>query len=303
MTSSNAWQAIRTTGRFPDETGTAAVGCEGLLVPPQPPGPDVMEASNAFSSRSPTPPPPLTVPLPNGLKLALRSRQQLGCANYIMREIFHNAAYSRPGFELRHSDTVVDIGGNIGLFALWAAPQAARVVSVEPAKVAECMEDSLRLNGIQNVTVVRCAISDRPGILELLEYPGFNAVTHAAAFQPARWGQWLIKLLWPAEREVPVKVAYPCRTIDEVLQAQGIERVDFLKIDCEGGEYALFDSVSDDTLGRISRIALEFHEIHPSHDHRRIVWRLESAGFRVEIERSLLDRFLLQTGMLWARRV
>ena len=99
-----------------------------------------------------------------------------------------------------------------------------------------------------------------------------------------------------------MKVACPCRTLDDVLQSQGIEKVDFLKVDCEGGEYALFDSVSDATLARISRIALEFHEIHPSHDHKRIVKRLESAGYKVEIERTWLDRFLLQTGMLWARR-
>lgn len=254
-----------------------------------------MEASGALT--------PVVVPLPNGLKLALKSQQQLGCANYIAKEIFRNGAYSRPGFELRPTDTVVDIGGNIGLFALWAAPQAARVVSVEPTNVAECMEDSLRLNNIQNVTVVRCAISDQPGTLELLEYPGFNGVTHAAAFQPARWGQRLIKLLWPKEQEAPVKVACPCRTLDDVLKSEGIEKVDFLKVDCEGGEYALFDSVSDETLSRISRIALEFHEIHPSHDHTRIVKRLESAGYMVEIHRTLLDRYLLQTGMLWARRV
>jgi len=64
----------------------------------------------------------------------------------------------------------------------------------------------------------------------------------------------------------------------------------------------VFDSISDETLGRISRIVLEFHELHPSHDHRRIVNRLKSAGFDVTIERTLLDRFLLQTGMLWAKR-
>jgi hypothetical protein len=33
-------------------------------------------------------------------------------------------SYARVGFELRPNDTVVDIGGNIGVFVLWAAPQA-----------------------------------------------------------------------------------------------------------------------------------------------------------------------------------
>jgi FkbM family methyltransferase len=244
----------------------------------------------------------IILPLPRGLSLSLQSRRQLTCARCIAREIFRNGVYRRPGFELRPTDTVIDIGGNVGLFMLWAAPQAGRVISIEPTNTAQCIEDSLRLNGIQNVTVIRCAISDQTGTIELLEYPGFNAVTHAAAFQPARWGQRLIKLRWPRQYEAPVKVACPCRTLEDVLMSQGIERVDFLKVDCEGGEYAIFDSVSDKTLAGISRIALEFHELDPSHDHRRIVKRLESAGYQVSIQRTWVDRFLLQTGMLWARR-
>lgn len=244
----------------------------------------------------------LVIPLPNGLKLALCSRQQAGCAKFIIGEIFRNQSYRRPGFELSPTDTVVDVGGNIGLFALWAAPQVARVVSIEPTKVIDCLERSLALNAIQNVSIVRGAVSDQPGTLELLEYPGFNAVSHSASFQPARWGQRLIKLLWRKDQEQPVRVSCPCQTLDNILRTQDIDRVDFLKVDCEGGEYAIFDSISDETLGRISRIVLEFHELHPSHDHRRIVNRLKSAGFEVTVERTLLDRFLLQTGMLWAKR-
>ena len=245
---------------------------------------------------------PVSIVLPNGLTLALRSEQQLGCAKFILKEIFKNQVYRRPGFELRPTDTVVDLGGNIGMFALWAAPQTARVISIEPTHVIDCLEQSLALNGIQNVAIVRCAVSDKPGTLELLQYPGFNAVSHSASFQPARWGQRLIRLLWPKEREEPVRVSCPCRTLDDILRTETIGRVDFLKVDCEGGEYAIFDSINDETLGRVSRIALEFHELHPSHDHRRIVNRLKSAGFEVTVERTLLDRFLLQTGMLWATR-
>lgn len=241
------------------------------------------------------------MPLPNGLKLVLQSQQQLGCAKYIIKEIFQHQSYCRPGFELRPTDTVVDLGGNIGLFALWASPQAARVVSIEPTKVIGCLEQSLALNGIRNVSVVRCAVSDKPGTLELLEYPGFNAVSHSASFQPARWGQRLINLFYRKEREAPQRVSCPCQTLDDILRTQNVDRVDFLKVDCEGGEYAVFDSISDESLRRISRIALEFHVYNPSHDYHRIVSRLKSAGFDVTVERTLLDR-LVQTGKLWAKR-
>lgn len=249
--------------------------------------------------KSPAPP---IIPLPNGLKLALQSQQQLGCANFIVQEIFRNQVYRRPGFELHSTDTVVDIGGNVGLFALWAAPQVARVVSIEPTRAIDCLEQSLILNGVQNVSTVRCAISDKSGTIELLEYPGFNGVTHASIFQPVPWEQRLIKLFWPKEQEKPIRVSCPSQSLDQVLQTQEIARIDFLKVDCEGGEYAIFDSISDETLGRISRIAMEFHKLHPSHDYRRIVNRLKSAGYEVTIERTLVDRYISRAGMLFALR-
>lgn len=242
--------------------------------------------------------------LPNGLRLSLLSHQQKGCAGFIAKEIFKNGAYSRPGFEIKSTDIVVDIGANIGVFALWAAPQAheGKVICVEPTKVIGCLENSLANNRLSNVFIVKCAVSDQPGNLELLEYPGFNAVSHSAGFQPSGWGQLFIKLLWRKQQAEPIKVACPCRTLDSILDEYQVSHVDFLKVDCEGGEYSIFDSVSEETLGRISRIAMEFHELHPSHDHRRIVERLRSAGFRVEVERPIFERLFLKTGMLWAIR-
>ena len=66
----------------------------------------------------------LVIPLPNGLKLALRSRQQLGCAKFIVKEIFRNQTYSRPGFELLPTDTVVDLWGKAMLAASPIASQS-----------------------------------------------------------------------------------------------------------------------------------------------------------------------------------
>jgi FkbM family methyltransferase len=243
----------------------------------------------------------VVIPLPNGLLLVLRSKQELSSARFIIREVFRNQVYRRSGFEFRPTDTVVDIGGNIGLFALWAAPQVARVFTVEPTKAIDCLALSLARNEIDNVTIVRCAVSDKTGTVELMEHPGFNAVTHLASFQPSRWGQRCIRLLCASEQQDPIRVSCPSQTLEQVFQTQNIDHVDFLKIDCEGGEYAILNSISDSTLARISRISMEFHKLHPDHDHRLIVRRLQSAGYDVTIKRTLLDR-LAGRGMLWAKQ-
>ncbi len=241
------------------------------------------------------------IDLPNGLKLSLRDPQEVGCANYIIKEVFHKSTYSRPGFEIDSGDTVVDIGGNIGVFALWAAPQAKRVISVEPMAMADCLQASIHLNGLQNVEVVRSAVSDKNGTMELMVYPGFNAVSHSTAFTPSRWGQFFIKLLWRKQQADPEPMECTCHTLQQILEERVVEKVDLLKIDCEGGEYAVFDSIDADTLRRISRIAMEFHELHTDHSGNRLADQLRTAGYDVTIQRSLLDR-VLGTGMIWARR-
>jgi uncharacterized protein (UPF0335 family) len=63
----------------------------------------------------------------------------------------------------------------------------------------------------------------------------------------------------------------------------------------------MIESASDETLHRISRISMEFHELSPEMKHQKIVTRLESAGFDVTVRRTLLDR-LVRTGMIWAKR-
>jgi len=245
----------------------------------------------------------LLLPLSNGLRLALDSWQQMGCAKIIKKEIFQKQIYRRSGFEIGPNDTVVDVGANTGLFTLWAATQARRVIAIEPTAAIHCLQKSLALNQIQNVSVVQSAVSDRGATIDLLVYPGFNAITHAVHFQSARWGRRLVRFLLPREQEEPVRITAPAQTLAEILRTQNVARVDFLKVDCEGGEYALFESVSDETLRRIQRIALEFHELHPSHDYRRLTSRLEQAGYQVEVERTLFDRCVAQTGMIWAKRL
>ncbi|MGY8771666.1 MAG: FkbM family methyltransferase, partial [Pirellulales bacterium] len=112
---------------------------------------------------------------------------------FILKEIFNNRTYVRPGYELSESDTVVDVGGNIGMFALWASPQVARVISIEPTHVIDCLEKSIAHNQIKNIDIVRTAVSDQSGNLELLHYPWFNGVTHHTSLTPSFWGQTLIK--------------------------------------------------------------------------------------------------------------
>ncbi len=70
--------------------------------------------------------------LPNGLTVCYASKYDV---SFLYREIFEEQLYLQHGIRLEQGDTVVDVGSNIGFFALFAAQQVGptgQVVSAEP---------------------------------------------------------------------------------------------------------------------------------------------------------------------------
>lgn len=49
------------------------------------------------------------------------------------------------------------------------------------------------------------------------------------------------------------------RSLDKIFKKNRISRCDFLKVDCEGCEYEIFNKISEYTLLRIKRISMEIH--------------------------------------------
>ncbi len=64
-------------------------------------------------------------------------------------------------------------------------------------------------------------------------------------------------------------VAVSIRDAVDLFDELGLERVDLLKVNIEGGEYDLFDRlIAAGWLERIDLVSVQFHEWHP-HAHRR----------------------------------
>ena len=72
----------------------------------------------------------LTFRLRNGLRLELKSETR-----FLLNEIFLDRVYDLPGFEYSDGGKVLDLGGNVGLFAFYVATRSpqARIYSFEPS--------------------------------------------------------------------------------------------------------------------------------------------------------------------------
>lgn len=74
---------------------------------------------------------PTTV-LPNGLEVCYASKYDV---SFLYREIFEEQTYLQHGIKLAEGNVVVDVGGNIGFFALFAAAlvgSSGKVITAEP---------------------------------------------------------------------------------------------------------------------------------------------------------------------------
>lgn len=74
----------------------------------------------------------------------------------------------------------------------------------------------------------------------------------------------------------------PGTTLESFLNRIEVTQVDLMKVDIEGAEIAMFDTASDEILGCVAQITIEFHDFMEASmgpDVRRVIDRLTGLGF------------------------
>ena len=127
---------------------------------------------------------------------------------------------------VRAGMTVLDVGAHHGLHTLLLSKKVGRngrVIAFEPSP-RECrrLEKHLRFNRCSNVRVERSAAGSKPSEADLFLVDGFQ--------------DWCNSLRPPALPDSTSTVRVRVRRIDDVLSEQHVSKVDFIKLDVEGGE-------------------------------------------------------------------
>lgn len=75
----------------------------------------------------------------------------------------------------------------------------------------------------------------------------------------------------------------PCMRLETFLKKNSIPQVDLLKVDIEGAEMDLLESLSDEALLQIQQLTIEFHDFIPEFNCRdkvrEVIRRMERIGF------------------------
>ena len=209
---------------------------------------------------------PVDVTLSSGLRFRVRTPMDA----WVLKETCLDRDYERDA-PLETDWTVVDVGAAFGDFTVHAARLCSRgtVHAFEPLpENFRRLEEHVRLNGVSNVRASAEAIAAAPGTLTLYTVTGLTGQHRTAGDEGAA-----------AEPALRV----PATTLARAFEERGIERCDLLKIDCEGAEFEIVLGLEPAVLGRIARIALEYHDHVTEHTHEELVGFLAEQGFAVHV--------------------
>ena len=159
--------------------------------------------------------------------------------NQVYDEVFAHDVY-RMHFPVEEGDVVVDVGASVGPF-LWqiapARPAQVYCLEPEPDLYRTLQRNASRLD--VPVTLLNQAMADRSGTAMV-----------SGLFDPSRTDM-------TDGRDAQ---ATPSITFLGLIAQHNIDHIDFLKTDCEGGEYEIFSDQNFEWVTKnVRKIAGEFH--------------------------------------------
>jgi FkbM family methyltransferase len=157
--------------------------------------------------------------------------------------------------------TVIDIGANIGVYALFAAFSGAKdVYAFEPsASSYEVLTKNIVANGLEPIIRAKCvAVVGLPS--DPVKFPRSSNVMNA---------------ILPDSSESDDYDLVSTLTLSEIVSP--LDSVDLLKMDCEGAEYDIILRTSEANILKVAEIRMEYHR----GPRDELVARLTGFGYAV----------------------
>jgi FkbM family methyltransferase len=175
-------------------------------------------------------------------------------------------------FTPKEGDIVIDIGAHIGLYTITSSKQVGntgKVVAIEAdPDNFELLKRNIALNNLTNVLP--------------LNYAVFSTKTRIKLYEQSASAKYNSVILARARTENYVEVN--ADTLDSILEQNGINQVNWIKIDVEGAEFEVLKG-STETLSRENiSLLIEIHNIEDPHHYDNIVDFLKYHNYEITFE-------------------
>ena len=214
----------------------------------------------------------------NGIKIMLRTNSTDLMA---LTHVWLIGEYSKQDFQIKKTDVVIDVGAHIGLFSLYASQNCTKgkIFAFEPIKENyEILESNKKLNDFSNIQSENCAISDVTSKITL--YQSNDESGHSRFIQTNN----------------PVEVA--SKSLNDFFKENRLESVNLLKLDCEGSEYEIIDSLEDKYFEMTEKMIIEYHLADSNPELlEKLKNKLKYHSYKISIEPLFKD-----IGFLYAKK-
>ncbi len=216
--------------------------------------------------------------------------RRLTADEHFIRDILVDQEYTPRGYAIGPNDLVIDVGGNIGSFAVYAGRQApaGRVVSLEPmADNYQLLIRNLARNGCSHVAARRAALVAQRGPVRVYRSQvgtGGHSIRPDLALQDQEFEE------------------VEGITLADVMEEYQLGHCDFLKLDCEGAEFEILQQIDPEICRRVHRLVLEYHVFPGKDKHQQageLVTRLRELGFSIDHYTDVIGTYW---GSIYARR-
>jgi FkbM family methyltransferase len=201
----------------------------------------------------------------------------------------HVQGYLEHGVDIGDGDVVFDIGANIGLFGVRAVQRhpGVRVFAFEPVPdIFEVLHKNSQSFGGGRLVPLPFGASDAAATIQIQYYPNSPALSTGhpefwderpgmlaeavrgntknapdslwyARFVPGFMSSFIARRLRKKARAVDCEL----RTLSSVIDEHQLERVDVIKIDCEGAELAALRGIEARHWPLVGKVVAEVHDV------------------------------------------
>jgi FkbM family methyltransferase len=171
--------------------------------------------------------------------------------------------------------TFIDVGSNVGWYALSVAREAGtvptRILAVEPQpEIFDRLIYNIRQNPSCTIKAVDCAVADKTGELTLF-------------LDPLNRGEASLKIVNSSQTDA---IRVPAVTMLELLNREGLARVDAIKLDVEGAEDLVLDPFFRDAPAALYPSLFIIANV-PERWQSDVVKLLKSKGYRQILENKM----------------
>ena len=174
--------------------------------------------------------------------------------------------YCVEDFQIAKNDTIIDVGAHIGLFSLLVSQfcKTGKIFSFEPiSDNFNLLMSNLKLNHTENIHPFNLAVSKNTSSVDL--FLSSDQSAHS---------------IFSSDSE---STTVKSISLQRILDENKISSCKLLKLDCEGAEYEIIDSLPLEYFDKIENIAIEYHVADSKPELvKDLISKIKNAGFTIK---------------------